>query len=455
MAALSHYDVLKTTEPLTCSDGVRNFTCLLSKTDITPVLRELKKIDVAPEVSPVARRWVLVLDFNFTEGSWRWRNITVVRGWELKWNNETVYVFQAPIKKSLGEMVKMNRELSEAFFVRRELKNITAVAVYADKIAIGTSNGTTTDGKATTSGKDKPDRKTIERIREYIKKRYGDIIVEVYYTRGATLDIEMAGDYPINTYFRSDGRYKYENGGSCTLGYLGYLYGDPNLPVIITAWHCFGYVGTDRTSPYIAAVLFEKPDGTVRGITAPGSNSFFNPGPYYWGWRIKPVLFVQSDSAVIGRVDPDFFERNDLEFGKVRKADGRNDLPIMLQLTKYDVKIGDSLWIRLGRSDAVSRNVVNSLCASLDFNLIEWIKLIIDPSKYYIPVWDCHTRLSAGTYEPIPGDSGSPVYRLRIGPDYRYAVVDAYGIHIGMDKETKEVYVADISWIYVKVSWLG
>jgi hypothetical protein len=115
MAAFSHHDVLKTTEPLTCSDGVQNFTCLLSKTDITPILRELKKIDAAPEVSPVARRWVLVLDFNFTEGSWRWRNITVVRGWELKWNNETTYVFQAPIKKSLGEMVKMNTELSEAF----------------------------------------------------------------------------------------------------------------------------------------------------------------------------------------------------------------------------------------------------------------------------------------------------------------------------------------------------
>jgi len=184
MAALSHYDVLKTTEPLTCSDGVRNFTCLLSKTDITPILRELKKIDVTPEASPVARRWVLVLDFNFTEGSWRWRNITVVKGWELKWNKETAYVFQAQIKKSLGEMVKINEELLEVFFV---LKNITAVAVYADKIAIGTSNGTATDGGG------KPDHKTIERIREYIRKRYGDVIVEVYYTPGATPVIGIAG----------------------------------------------------------------------------------------------------------------------------------------------------------------------------------------------------------------------------------------------------------------------
>jgi hypothetical protein len=159
IAAFSHYDVLKTTEPLTCSDGVQNFTCLLSKTGITPILRELKKIDVEPEVSPVARRWVLVLDFNYTDGTWRWRNVTVVRGWELKWNNETVYVFQAPIKKSLGEMVRINKELSEAFFVRRELKNITAVAIYADKIAIGTSNGTATDGKG------KPDPKTTEKIK--------------------------------------------------------------------------------------------------------------------------------------------------------------------------------------------------------------------------------------------------------------------------------------------------
>ncbi len=187
IAALFHYDVLKTTEPLTCSDGVQNFTCLLSKTDITPILRELKKIDVEPEVSPVARRWVLVLDFNSTDGTWRWRNVTVVRDWELKWNRETAYVFQAPIKKSLGEMVRINKELSEAFFVRRELKNITAVAVYADKIVIGTSNGTTTDGGG------KPDHQTIERIKEYIRKRYGDVIVEVYYDPGATPLIEMAG----------------------------------------------------------------------------------------------------------------------------------------------------------------------------------------------------------------------------------------------------------------------
>jgi hypothetical protein len=272
MAAFSHYDVLKTTEPLTCSDGVQNFTCLLSKTDITPVLRELKKIDVRPEASPATRRWVLVLDFNFTEGSRRWRNVTVIRGWELKWNNETAYVFQAQIKKSLGEMVRINEELSKAFFVRRELINITAVAVYADKIVIGTSNGTATDGRG------KPDHKATEKIKNYIRKKYGDITVEVYYTLKADPLVEMAGDYPIDTYFRSDGQYKYETGGRCTLGYLGYLYGDPNLPVIITAWHCFGFVGTDRTSPFIARISFSTPECGRCGISS--LYGFFNPGPY-------------------------------------------------------------------------------------------------------------------------------------------------------------------------------
>ncbi len=110
-----------------------------------------------------------------------------MRGWELKWNRETAYVFQAQIKKSLGEMVRINEELLEAFLIRRELKNITAVAIYADKIAIGTSNGTATDGGG------KPDPKTIERIKEYIRKRYGDVVVEVYYTPGATPVIGMAG----------------------------------------------------------------------------------------------------------------------------------------------------------------------------------------------------------------------------------------------------------------------
>jgi hypothetical protein len=455
MAAFSHYDVLKITEPLTCSDGVHNFMCLLSKTDITPILRELKKIDVAPEVSPATRRWVLVLDFNFTDGSWRWRNVTVVRGWELKWNNETTYVFQTQIKKSLGEMVKINMELSEAFFMRRELKSITAVAIYADKIAIATSNSTTTNDKATTSGKSKPDYKTIERIKKYIKKRYGDIIVEVYYEPDPTPLIEMAGDYPINMTFRSDSRYKYERSGQCTLGYLGYLYGDPNLPVIITAWHCFNYVGTDRTSPFVVNVTFYTPKCAPCRISS--LNGFFNPGPYKWGvyWLgFIPLtaLEVLSDSALIGVRDPSLFSNAGLEYGKVRRADGFRDLPIIGSLSKYDVKEGDRLWMRLGRSDRTMSGTVISLCYSAAYTrdyLIRWI-------VPFVPVMSCYVALDTTTL-PQLGDSGSPVYILegRRGNVF----VRAYGVVSGRDLLcnpdinycTLGAIVAPIDWIYVKL----
>jgi hypothetical protein len=434
MAAFSHHDVLKTTEPLTCSDGVQNFTCLLSKTSITPILRELRKIDVRPEVTPVTRRWVLVLDFNFTDGTWRWRNVTVVRGWELKWNNETVYVFHAQIKKSLGEMVKINKELSKAFFVRRELKNITAVAVYADKIAIATSNGTTTDGKG------KPDHKTRERIREYIRKRYGDIIVEVYYAPDPTPLIEMAGDYPINMTFRSDGQYKYEKRSRCTLGYLGYLYGDPNLPVVITAWHCFGYVGTDRTSPFIANLTVYTPKCAPCRISS--LNGFFNPGPYKWGVTPQPfrlpALEVLSDSALIGVRDPDYFSNAGLKYGYVRRADGFRDLPIIGKLGKYDVKEGDRLWIRLGYSDRTVRGTVKSLCFSA-FNILDYFKY------NFVPIVSCHVLI--GPAPAQPGDSGSPVYTLegRRGNVF----VRAYGVVSG--GSAVDTVVAPIDWIYVRL----
>ena len=109
----------------------------------------------------------------------------------------------------------------------------------------------------------------------------------------------------------------------------------------------------------------------------------------------------------------------------------------MLQLSKCDMKAGNSLRIRLGRSGVPSKNVVNSLCADSRVGLFEFIRKIIDPFVHYIPVWNCHTKLSAGTYEPMSSGSSSPVYRLRVGPDYRYAVVDAYSIYIGVDKKPR------------------
>jgi hypothetical protein len=244
MAALSHHDVLKTTEPLTCSDGVQNFTCLLSKTDITPVLRELRKIDVEPEVSPVARRWVLVLDFNYTEGSWRWRNVTVVRGWELKWNNETTYVFQAQIKKSLGEIIKIQKEVSRRLLVKEELKGVTGVGVVLDKIIVTTENATATQDA---HGKKAADPAAAERIKRFIKSIDPEVEVEVLY--GKPEPAQSRGDRfrPVVGGIRIDWvvhRPSDEISSYCTLGFTGV---DISTPVVLTAWHCIAWAGTDRT----------------------------------------------------------------------------------------------------------------------------------------------------------------------------------------------------------------
>jgi hypothetical protein len=362
-------------------------------------------------------------------------------------------------------MVRINMELSEAFFVRRELKNITAVAVYADKIAIGTSNGTITDDKATTSDKDKPDhktkgkpdRKTTEKIKNYIKKKYGNITVEVYYVLRADPLVEMAGDYPIDIYYRSDGRYKYESGGFCTLGYLGYLYGDPNLPVVITAWHCFGFVGTDRTSPFVANLTVYTPKCAPCRISS--LNGFFNPGPYKWGvyWFLGviplPALYVVSDSALIGVRDPNFFSNAGLEYGKVRRADGFRDFPIVGTLRKFDVKGGDTLWMRLGRSDKTVSATVYSLCHTVAYIGDYYVFGGVLP---FVPVMSCHVALDTTTFLQ-KGDSGSPVYALRGSQGnvfvWAYGVVSGRDILCNPDINycTLGAIVAPIDWIYVKL----
>jgi hypothetical protein len=275
----------------------------------------------------------------------------------------------------------------------------------------------------------------------------------VYYVLKADPLVEMAGDSPIYTYFRSDGRYKYESGGFCTLGYLGYLCGNPNLPVVITAWHCFGYVGTDRTSPFVARIDFSTPKCNWCSISS--SNGFFIPGPYRWGlWGIIPLpaLYVFSDSALIGVRDPNFFSNVGLKYGYVRRADGFNDLPIVGKLGKYDVKEGDTLWMRLGRSDKTVSATVYSLCHSVAYIGGYLIRRIVP----FVPVMSCHVALDTTTL-PQLGDSGSPVYALRGSRGNVF--VWAYGVVSGRDLLcnpdinycTLGAIVAPFDWIYVKL----
>ncbi len=260
----------------------------------------------------------------------------------------------------------------------------------------------------------------------------------MYYEPGATSLIEMAGDYPIRLDYKSDGRYKYERWSRCTLGYLGYLYGDPNLPVIITAWHCFGFVGTDRTSPFVVNVTFYTPKCAPCRISS--LNGFFIPGLHVWGvWHSwPPILYVFSDSALIGVRDPNFFSNAGLKYGYVRRANGFRDLPIIGKLGRYDVKEGDELWMRLGRSDRTVSATVRSLCYCAP--------LIMDYFKYnFVPVVSCHVLI--GPVSAQPGDSGSPVYALegRRGNVF----VRAYGVVSG--GSAVNTVVAPIDWMDVKL----
>jgi hypothetical protein len=150
-----------------------------------------------------------------------------------------------------------------------------------------------------------------------------------------------------------------------------------------------------------------------------------------------PALEVLSDSALIGVRDPNFFSNACLKYGYVRRADGFNDLPIKGSLSKYDVKEGDRLWMRLGRSDKTVSATVKSLCYSADYT--SW-------NFPFVRIASCHVLIGPASVQQ--GDSGSPVYALE-GRRGNALFVWAYGVVSGSNGNT---VVAPIDWIYVKVS---
>lgn len=113
IGALAHYDVVKTTEPLTCTDGVSNFTCFLSKTGVEEALGALRRIGVEPEIRELADRRVTV--FVYSPGGIASRQFNVSRAWELSWENETVRLYQTAIKRSYGELLKIIERAEELY----------------------------------------------------------------------------------------------------------------------------------------------------------------------------------------------------------------------------------------------------------------------------------------------------------------------------------------------------
>jgi hypothetical protein len=403
MAALSHYDVLKTTEPLTCSDGVQNFTCLLSKTDITPILRELRKIDVAPEVSPVARRWVLVLEFNFIDGTWRWRNVTVVRGWELKWNNETVYVFQAPIKKSLGEMVKIQKEVSWRLLVKEELKGVTGVGVVLDKIVVTTENATATQNTYTSHQKKAADPAAAERIKRFIKSIDPEVEVEVLYGKPEPAQSRgdrfrpVVGGIRIEQVYRGPGFEVYVPG--CTLGFTGVVGG---TPVVLTAWHCIGWTGTLRTSGW--AEIYQPYRNSWNLI----ADSIQATCSYFW---VSNILVTFCDIVAMRSLVP----REPRVF---RPTESSTPLygQVVRRLGKYDVPLYSEL-VKAGITTDVTRGRLIFYCFDVRYTGQGWGSLTFNVDVL------CTVLISNMRVEP--GDSGSPVYRFEGSNDRlgAYAII--------------------------------
>ena len=420
IAAFSHHDVLKTTEPLTCSDGVQNFTCLLSKTDITPVLRELKKIGAAPEASPVARRWVLVLDFNFTEGSWRWRNVTVVRGWELKWNNETVYVFQAPIKKSLGEMIKIQKEVSRRLLVKEELKGVTGVGVVLSRIVVTTENATATQNTYTSHQKKAVDSAAAERIKRFIKSIDPEVEVEVLYDKPEPAQSRSDRFRPVVGGIKIDWvvhRPSDEISSNCTLGFTGV---DINTPVVLTAWHCIAWTGTDRTR-WQAEIY--QPDRSSWNLIA---DSIWATCSYLWeNNKLVTSCDIVAMRSLVTR-EPKVFkptESSTPQYGQVVR-----------RLQKYDVGLFSEL-VKAGIRTDVTRGWL--ILHNYDVTYTErwW-------GNFDVTVC-CNVLVAMMRTER--GDSGSPVYRFEGSNDK----LGAYGIVSG--RVWLGAVVSNIGYLIVSV----
>jgi len=157
VAALAHYDVVKTSEPLTCTDGVSIFPCHLSKTDVRPILNALRRVGVNATATPLKLSRVAVV--MPPEG---WRDVTVLGAWNVTSQHGWVVIVQAPIKKSLGEM----RRIHEKAVEKLSGMNVTAVGFIADRLIVGTTNA---------------DSAAVEKIKKAVREIDPDVEVEVVY----------------------------------------------------------------------------------------------------------------------------------------------------------------------------------------------------------------------------------------------------------------------------------
>ncbi|MEM1572537.1 MAG: hypothetical protein QXT46_01225 [Pyrobaculum sp.] len=386
IGALAHYDVVKTTEPRICSDGAANFTCILSKTDAKPIIVALRKVGVEAETIEINATWVLSLYYNYTAGGWQWRNTTVIKAWELKWHNQTVRIYQVKIKRSLGEMMKIVNRATGRLMLGN-ITGVTVVGLAGDFIIVGTRNAT--------GGK--PDEGTRERIVKEIKGIDPDIEVEVMYTEPNThlvSDRNKAFDPLVGGIAIS---FEPGSNGYCTLGYTGLLYG--SIPVIVTAWHCVGWIWSSYVEVYQPAGGYER---VAYQYKPPGCAYWFENNKLVTTCDIATVaITTRSRAPQIYRPGGFTWAFTEAIWGTVVKVLGR-----------YDVAIGQSV-AKAGATTDVTEGALASHYVNVDYGSV----VVLGELKAY--------------YTCQAGDSGSPVYR-RGWPIGLYSIeIYAYGIHSG------------------------
>jgi len=229
----------------------------------------------------------------------------------------------------------------------------------------------------------------------------------------------------------------------CTLGYAGRLWGCTNCQVLVTAWHCIAFAGTEKTSQY--TIIAWGPDGSQSFtqyfiLTTGGINQVFASPIWWWqtSW-LGDELHMLSDATAIGVIDPGFFSRYNILPGYVMYVNtyqwqGQTryltlPLPVVQQLGKYDVTVFSVLTTtkgtRLYRGDyanALGGGTVLSTCWT--------VPLYPMKGKYgdFVPVVECHMLTTEMGIEE--GDSGSPVYQLVYSSNVPTSV-KAYGVVSG------------------------
>lgn len=176
IAALAHHDVVKTSEPMACSNGTATHVCLLSKTDVAPIVNALRRYGVEVNVTEVGAAWVLVAAYNFTTGEVQWRNVTVVKAWRLQRGGEAVVVYQTPqLKKSLGEMLRIKEEVGRRLSA---LKGVISVGAVGDKIIVIVESGA--EGGLNANA--------VQKIIEVVKSVDPEVEVEVAYGKAVVVE---------------------------------------------------------------------------------------------------------------------------------------------------------------------------------------------------------------------------------------------------------------------------